>query len=270
MNRPLNAALIMLAAALLMIAGCAKPEATVKTEQPPPPPAAPKKPAGPAITITVASINLGSVARRIEQGDIDDLCQTVLREKADILAVQGITRYPGVATRIDVYQEIAAVTGMRSVFGETMTLSGRQGGNALYSTYPISSHENTPYAGIASTNFESALLGLVDAGAREIAVVSTLLPEKASAGELIACQSALAALRDSYRGTPIIITGNLPKPSTDAGDRAPFTLEQAAEFTSVRSWYTSEGLRAVSSRSVRSALGQILITQYGVYRKAGP
>ena len=255
--------------AALLLNGCPAPQETVKTEQPPAPtPPAEKKPAGPDLTLVVASINLGAVNRRIEKADIDDLCRTIAREKVDILAVEGMTRYPGVATRIDVYQEIAAGTGMRSIFGETNTVSGRQGGNALYSTYPISSHENTPYTGIASTNFESALLGLVDAGAREVAVVSTLVPATASAQEQRVWDAMLGSLRKSYGGKPMIVTGNLPLLPVPNGDGVFRSVD--SDGPPPRTWYTIEGLRPLQSKVVESALGRILFTPFGVYREGRP
>jgi endonuclease/exonuclease/phosphatase family metal-dependent hydrolase len=261
--------LALLACLALFAAGCGAPPPAVKPESASTPAAPPpaKKPAGPDITLTVASINLGAVGRRIEKADVDNLCKAVQREKADILAVQGMTRYPGVATRIDVFEEITAGTGMRSVFGENVTLSGRQSGNALYSTYPIHSHEVKPYAGISSTNFEAALVGLIDAGPREIAVVSTLLPEKAPAADLGACQSALALLRQAYAGTPLIVNGNLPKP--DGAGQDAYRAAQPPGGAA-RAWYTPAGLQPVESRSVETPLGPMLVTQYGVYLKDRP
>lgn len=265
MTHRLAAAAVLLLLSVLF-SGCPKPAETVKTELPPPP-GPEKKPADPDIVLTVASINLASVPRRIEKGDVDGLCSAVLREKADVLAVQGITRYPGVATRIDVFQAIASGTGMRSVFGETIELSGRQAGNALYSTYPINSHENTPYAGAASANFESALVSIIDAGAREIAVVSTLLPERTAASDRNADQQALNALRKTYAGTPLIVAGNLPKLIVPPMGLPAYAVEQPADAPSMRLWYTPEGLRPIRSKVVESALGAILVTQFGVFRK---
>jgi endonuclease/exonuclease/phosphatase family metal-dependent hydrolase len=270
MNEPMSLTRTIAAAAALclalLLAGCSTPAPSVKTEPTPAAPPAPAvAPAGPDITLTIASINLGGVSRRIEKADIESLCRWVQREKADVLAVQGLTRYPGVAARVDVFEEIAARTGMRSVFGETITLSGRQSGNALYSTYPIHSHEVKPYAGISSTGFEAALVGLIDAGAREIAVVSTLLPEKATAADRDACQTSLTLLRQTYAGTPMIVNGNLPAPSGAAGFRAAQPSGGAG-----RAWYTPAGLEPEETRTVDTELGRLLVTRFGVYRKDRP
>lgn len=258
----------LLIAAALLLAGCPAPQEATKSEQPPPaPPASEKKPAGPDITLSIGSIDLSSVNRRVEQADIDDFCRTVLGEKLDILAVEGMTRYPAVATRVDIFTAIAQGTGMRSAFGETNTVSGRQGGNAIYSLYPINSHENAPYTGISSTNFESALLGLVDAGVREIAVVSTHMPEKMSEADQSACEGVLASLEQTHLHTPIIITGNMPGPGV-AGAII-YKIEQAAG-TPVHTWLTHDGLRSIRSTSVGSKFGPILVTQFGVYRPGRP
>jgi endonuclease/exonuclease/phosphatase family metal-dependent hydrolase len=261
MTRTLQAT-IAICLLLLLVAGCGAPPEAAKPESAPPAPApAAKKPEAASTTFTVASINLATLNRRIERADIDAFCRVVQREKPDVVAVQGMARYPGVLTRIDPYPEIATGTGMRSVFGEMTTLSGRQTGNALYSALPIHSHETRPYP-IVSLGFEAALVGLIDAGTREVAVVSTLYPSSAKAADQASCDAFLERLRGAYDDAPVIVAGNLPEPPFGAD---PYKVERAG---SLRTWYSTDGLRPAGTRSVTTELGTLLVTQFRVFAKA--
>ncbi len=246
----------------LLFAGCPATKETAKEEAPPPPPTLEKKPVAADLTLTVASINLSSVAKRIEKKDIENLAAILKKEKADIVTVQGISRYPGLSTRIDVVDEIAKAMEMRSAFGESMTLSGRQTGNAVFSAYPIRSNDNLHYQGISSVNSESALQVVIDGGSRDIVVVSTLLPEQASANDISKCVSSLTSIPRAYDGNPVIITGNTPPPKSEV-----FKTEQVSRNGTHRIWYTAEGLKPASTTSTESELGTIMLTQFGVYRK---
>jgi endonuclease/exonuclease/phosphatase family metal-dependent hydrolase len=261
MTRIFITAIVFIILALL-ITGCPATKETAKHEAPPPPPTIEKKPVAADLTLTVASINLSSVAKRIEKKDIENLAAILKKEKADIITVQGISRYPGLSTRIDVFEEIAKAMEMRSAFGESMTLSGRQTGNAVFSTYPIRSNDNLHYQGISSVNSESALQVVIDGGSRDIVVVSTLLPEQASANDIAKCVSSLSSIPRSYEGNPVIVTGNIPSSKSEL-----FKTEQTSGSSTYRIWHTTEGLKSTSTTTTESGLGTILLTQFGVYRK---
>jgi hypothetical protein len=258
-------AAIFICSLALVFAGCQTTKETAKEEAPPPPPTNEKKSVTPDLILTIASINLSSVSKRIEKKDIENLAVILKKEKADIVAVQGISRYPGLSTRIDVYEELARALEMRSAFGESMTLSGRQTGNAVFSSYPVRSNENQHYQGISSVNSESALHVVIDGGSRDIVVVSTLIPDQGSADDISKCVSSLSSLSRSYEGNPIIITGNIPSSKSDV-----FKTELVPGKGINRVWHTTEGLKSTSTTTTESGLGTIILTQFGVYRKPQP
>ena len=224
----------------------------------PPKPAA-KKPASPEIELNVASINLSKLAKRIEAEDIRQFAQDLRKENIDILAVEGVSRYPGVETRTDVVDELSRQAGLRNTFGETITLSGRQSGNAIFSAFPILSSQNTPYDRIASTNFEAALQAVIDCGARELVVISTLLPERASANDLNVCADMLSSLAVTYVNRPMIIAGNLPRSDV---------LHKAANFNaSQQFWYSTDGsLKLGEQHTLRTGLGPLSVARFAVFK----
>ncbi len=250
---------------LLWFAGCPSPPETQKP-QPPPSPAGGKKPAGPEITFEFATLDIAGHQGRIEQTDIDQLAQYLRREKIDILAVQGIIRYPGLQTRIDFVDALSAEAGMRNAFGETITLNGRQGGNAVFSGFPIKTTGNSHYIEMQGTGFEAALQAVVDCGLRDVVFVSTRLPEDAGTGEETDVMSTFTALGTSYLDHPIIISGNLPQAAIMQPPAA-YAEVQTANAGHTKVWYTNDGsLKILQTKTDTTRFGRITLVQFGLFR----
>ena len=254
----------------VFILGCPSAK-EVKEEEPSPPPTEVKKPAFPDITINIASIDLMKVSKKIEGGDIDRLTETIKKEKIDILAMQGITRYQGLKNRTDIVSELSSRSAMRYAFGETIALPGRQSGNAVFSAYPIRSTENTRYEGVRSTNLESALQAIVDCGIRDVIVISTRFPEKASVEDQTTCINKLSSFNILYIDHPLIIAGNL------SGSEVLRTLASYQEAkpqkgeAASRIWFSeNSSLKLLSIKVANTSLGQVVIGEFGIFRKPQP
>ena len=190
----------ILALAIMCLCSCTTPP---KAEKEP----LPKKP---ETTIQFASINLANLNKRIGRNDIIELVKILQSEQIEILAVQGISRYPTVATRVDFVNELSAKTDWRNVFGEMLNISGRQTGNAIFSVYPILSHQNVSWDSVEPTSFDAALQATVDAGTQPLIIVSTQLPPKATAKEQAYCSKMIAAMNPDTIDQLTIVAGNMP------------------------------------------------------------
>jgi len=224
------------------------------------------------MTVRMASIDLSSYGKRIEKKDIERLSAALKREQIEILAVQGIARYPNVKTRVDFVNELAAQMDMRHAFGESIDISGRQQGNAVFSVYPIRSNQKKEYD-VPSAFYESALQVSIDAGVRDVVVVSTRLPAKATAPELTKCVQTIAGLQKTPDG-PFIVTGNLPA-LKKSGQPEVFTDIQSSlpdgsgKLLTSRLWYMQGDLfRVVSARAVKTDLGTLTVAEFGLYQQA--
>jgi len=250
----------ILALAMLFLDNCATPPKAEKE-------AVPKKP---EITIQIASINLANFSKRIERNNITELVKILKSEQVEILAVQGISRYPGVSSRVDFVNELSSKTDWRNAFGEMQNISGRQTGNAIFSVYPLLSHQNFSWDAVRSTSFEAALQATVDAGARSVIVVSTQLPPKATSREQAQCLKMITALNPDTANQLLIVAGNMP---TDEIIRTTNSFAEVPPHESVKSitsriWYSaSTSLQMLTTRSVETALGTLVIAQFGVLRQ---
>lgn len=248
--------------AALLASGCGP---TRPAPAPPPPepaaiPAPSAKPA-PATRLRVASLDVSGFRGRIEQEHVDELSRLVAGRRIEVLAIQGITRYPTLRTRVDLVDGLASAAGMRQAFGETIDLSGRQSGNAVLSAYPVASSDSRAFDGVSGTRFEGALRVIVDAGTRPLIVVSTLLPSPLSAADARICTDVIASMVAERGNDPLLVFGNLPAPPAGG----PLGGLRTAEEAGARLWYTPGPIEAGPPGSASCALGTLLISDIDVY-----
>ena len=259
--------LIPLILSTLIFTGCPTTKETAKENVPPPPPRVVKK-TEPAIVIKFASLDLGRNTKRIEQSDINHLADIIRKEKIDVLALQGVNRYPGVATRVDIIDGLSTQTEMRAVFGETIALSGRQSGNAIFSMYPVQSNENTHYDGLQSNGFEAALQAVVDCGVRDIVFISTELPEKGSYEDQSSCVNRLGAFGVYYINHPLIVTGNLPRSDGLRATTQLASLKPVREEDAPRVWFTADSsLTVLDQHILKTTIGPMTVAHFGIYKQ---
>ncbi|OGU71782.1 MAG: hypothetical protein A3G43_07355 [Ignavibacteria bacterium RIFCSPLOWO2_12_FULL_56_21] len=241
----------MALACSLSLNGC-PPSTSTKEEVPP---------SKPEMTLTIASLNLTSLNKRIEKSDIVALWRILKKEQVEVLAVQNMSRYPGVATRVDPLNELAAQADWRHAFGEMMDNSGRKIGNAVLATYPIRSNAHIPFTSVKSANFEGALETVIDGGVRDIMVVSAQFPPKAPESDLAKCLSAITSANKDTK-MPLIVAGNVFASASgmqevSAGSKNPTT----------RIHYSGgEEMKPVGASSVATPLGTVLIAKFALYR----
>jgi hypothetical protein len=223
-----------------------------------------------ATTVRIATLDLFNLKRRIEKKDIDRFVEVIKKEQVEVLAVQGISRYPNVKTRIDFVEEFPARADMRRVFGETIDMSGQQRVNAVFSIYPIQWSNKKEFE-VPSAFYESALQVSIDAGVKDVIIVSTRLPEKATAKELVSCTQTIAALQ-TKSDMPFIVTGNLPllskvkAPESFADIKSALPADAGKTVTS-RLWYAQgELFKPVSARTVKTELGTMTVVEFGLYQ----
>jgi hypothetical protein len=258
--KTMNIRLSIFVLATLYLCSCTTPPKAEKE-------VVPKKP---ETTIQVASINLAHHNKRIERNNVNEFVKILKSEQIEVLAVQGITRYPGLATRVDFVNELVAKIDWRNAFGEMLSVSGKQTGNAVFSVYPILSHQNFPWDNVKSSSFDAALQATVDAGTGSLIVVSTQLPSKATLHEQAQCLKLIAAMNPDTAHRLMIVTGNLPMEEVirTTNSYAEVPLPESSRNVTSKIWFSlSTSLQLLSSRSVETELGTLVIAQFGIFRQ---
>ncbi len=261
MNRALLLQTVMFA--MLVLAGCSAPT----TQK-----ASTTTPKLPDLTLEVASMNLSGFNKRFEKKEIEKFTRLLKKEQIDILSVQGITRYPGIESRVDFVNELVAKSEMRYTFGEMFNSSGRQSGNCIFSAYPQRNSHNDTFDGVKSATFEAALQSSVDGGVKDVVEVSTVLPPKAPEAEQSECLSIIASKSVALPNQPMIVTGNLPTSEKiktkgayeDVRDSANKVNEKNLK---TRIWYSNDGsLKLMDTRTVETEFGPMLVAKFGLFQ----
>ncbi|HLF20828.1 MAG TPA: hypothetical protein VI704_08555 [Bacteroidota bacterium] len=235
----------------------------------------PQKHAGsekPEITIQVGSLNLANYNKRIERNEVRKLASLLKKEQVEIFAVQGITRYPGVDTRVDFVDELAKLADINSAFGEMINNSGRQTGNAVFSSYPIRSKVNQPFDNVKSAKFEAAVQAVIDGGTRALYVVSTQLPSKASVEDQMSCVALISSLHKSEKNEAVILAGNLPS-SIHVLRGSPYqkVVEAGAKDIGTNMLLmANDALKVSSVRTIDTDFGPMLVVQFDLFREKLP
>jgi hypothetical protein len=220
--------------------------------------------------LSIASLNLGNFKKRIIQKNIVQLAKILKREQVEVLAVQGIARYPGVASRVDFLNELTAKTEWRNAFGEMENISGRQTGNAVFSSYPILSKHNQTFDHLKTTGFEAALLATIDAGIRSLTVVSVQMPPKLTPEEEVHCLKLIAASNPDVDNETTVMTGNLSSSEKVrmSSSMTEIPLSKSTRGTTPSVWYSAnKSFQLIASRTVETELGRLMITQFGLFRE---
>lgn len=267
-RRSLPAGAVLLLPALIIplfiLAGCAStaPPASAPPPEPAPSPA-PAAPA-PATTLRVAGLDVSGFRGRIETKHVEELAALIAGRRIEVLALQGITRYPTVATRVDLVEALAKAAGMRPAFGETINLSGRQSGNAVLSAYPIASSDAQSYDGISGSGFEGALRAIVDAGTRPLVVISTLLPRPLTPADARVVSARISRLAAEAANDPVLVLGNLPAPPDGGGWESAGPSDDGG-----RCWFLPRGIVVTPAGGAACSLGRLLIADVGVLPQEG-
>ncbi len=250
-------------AALLVMAGCSAPTQKTGTE------AVPKKPES---TMQVASLNLSGFNKLFEKKQIDQFAKLLKKEQIDILAVQGITRYPGIKRHVDFVDELVSRSEMQQVFGEMYTNAGRQSGNGIFSVYSLRNNHNDPFDAVKSAQFEAALATSVDRGIKDVVIVSALLPPKAPESDQSQCVRIILDKSNAGTNLPLVVAGNLPASSAirESGhfqEAADANASAGNKKLTTKIWYVDDGSLAVmGTRTVQTDFGPMLVAQFGLFR----
>jgi hypothetical protein len=234
------------------------------------PPKAETETRRPELSIQIANLNLHSFNKKIEKRYLTELAKVLKREQIEVLTVQSIVRYPGLSTRIDFVDELTRQTDWRNAFGEMVSASGRQTGNAIFSSYPILSHHNQRFDKVKSSDFEAAIEATIDGGVRSMVLISAQLPPKASSEDQARCIKTIADLNPDSKEPLTIVAGNLPSSESvrTSNSFVEVPNPETAKGTTSKVWYSANpSFQLMNVRSVETELGTILIAQLGLFRQ---
>lgn len=227
---------------------CTPPPPTTEKIVPPPP--------RPEFFFRIASLTLKNTSKKIEHHDIQSLAQQFKNDSVEIIAVHNIVRYPDLPHRVDFVKVFSQALDARALFGEMVNSGGKQIGNAIFTLYPVLSHNTISFERVDRTSFETALQAQIDVGVTELTFVSAQFPENLKNQQLIECMHlVIDTLRTSH---PFIVTGNLSAQIPLGHPFASITHQNQKKNTVI--WYNTLTLSVVKTpRTIQTPFGPATI-----------
>lgn len=139
--------------------------------------------------------------------DLKRIAAVISKEKPDIVALQEVDRKTKRSKGIDIAEELAKLTGMKSVFGASISFQGGEYGNALLTRLPIESFETIPLPEKVEVEKRSLLSATLRFRDREIEVLATHLCHREEQNRIAAVE-AIANLTTKSR-SPAFLLGDL-------------------------------------------------------------
>ena len=118
---------------------------------------------------------------------------------------------------------------------------------------------------------EAALQAVIDCGIRDVVIVCTKLPLKASAEELASASDLLSGLSTFYINHPIIIAGRAPRDMMLQVNQTYTEVQQIRDPNLSRIWYSNDGSLKLDKVNVeKTVFGPMVVAQFGIFRLKQP
>jgi endonuclease/exonuclease/phosphatase family metal-dependent hydrolase len=140
--------------------------------------------------------------------DLGRIAQVILREKADLVALQEVDRGVRRTGGVDMPAELARLTGMTAVFSNNFSFQGGEYGNAILSRFPIDRSQNTHYAMVREGEQRGLLRATVNVDGQRLLFMATHLDYRPDDAERMANVRELIEMIHRDAALPVIIAGD--------------------------------------------------------------
>lgn len=146
--------------------------------------------------------------------DLERIASLIKSERADIVALQEVDNGVARTSRRDLPKELAALTGMTSVFSNNIAYQGGEYGNAVLTRFPVKRWANHHYQMLRPNEQRGILQLVLDVRGREVVVMNTHIDSRPDDAERWVNVGEIEQLTTKCGERPVILCGdfnNLPK-----------------------------------------------------------
>lgn len=140
--------------------------------------------------------------------DLPRIAHLILREKADLVALQEIDQGVQRTKKQDFPEELAKLTGMACVFSNNFHFQGGDYGNAILTRHPVRQWTNTHIRMLRPGEQRGILQVVVEIDQKPLLFISTHLDFRADDTERLAHVEQLKACVKKFAGMPVLIAGD--------------------------------------------------------------
>lgn len=176
--------------------------------------------------------------------DLNRIAAVILRERADIVALQEVDRSVERTARRDLIAELAELTGMNYAFGKNIDYQGGDYGNAVLSLFPIVKQQNLHFKMIRPGEQRGLLQVLLKVEGKQLLLLNTHLDHRPDDAERLSNIAEIEKVLQQYKSMPVILCGDL----NDIPDSATHRKVQEILIDSWRQRGKDEGFTYSSTR----------------------
>lgn len=152
--------------------------------------------------------------------DLLRLAELIQREAADIVALQEVDKGVGRTARRNLPAELAALTGMTSVFSNNFSFQGGEYGNAVLTRFPVVRVTNTLYPMLRQGEQRGLLQLVLNVHGRELVFMNTHIDYRSDDTERWLNVGKIEKQMQQYAGRPVILCGDFnATPDSRVGQR---------------------------------------------------
>ncbi len=140
--------------------------------------------------------------------DLERIASLIKSERADIVALQEVDNGVARTSRRDLPKELAALTGMTSVFSNNIAYQGGEYGNAVLSRFPILAATNLHYQMIRPREQRGLLQVTLDVHGHKLRLLNTHLDYRPDDSERLSNANQITTVATSHAGLPVLLCGD--------------------------------------------------------------
>jgi endonuclease/exonuclease/phosphatase family metal-dependent hydrolase len=168
----------------------------------------PPKSAPDPTTFRVMTFNIQHGRGLDGQVNLERIAAVILREGADLVALQEVDKGVARTARRDLPAELAALTGMTAIFSNNFHFQGGEYGNAILSRFPIRHWENRHYEMLRLGEQRGLLQATVTIAGRELLLLNTHIDYRGDDAERWLNVAEIETVARAHPGIPIILSGD--------------------------------------------------------------
>jgi endonuclease/exonuclease/phosphatase family metal-dependent hydrolase len=159
-------------------------------------------------TIRVMSYNIHHGRGMDGHVDLQRIAYVILQENPDLVALQEVDRGVERTDRMDMPAELAALTGMTSIFSNNFHFQGGEYGNAILSRHPVISSHNTHYRMVRSGEQRGLLHVVVEIHGQRLRFLNTHLDYRPDDTERLSNIEEILDLLALHTAWPTVVAGD--------------------------------------------------------------
>ncbi len=140
--------------------------------------------------------------------DLARIAELIKRERADIVALQEVDKGVARTQRRDLAGELAALTGMTSVFSNNFSFQGGEYGNAVLTRFPVIAWNNRHYPMLRPNEQRGLLKLTLNIQGRELIFFNTHIDHRKDDAERLLNVETIREVGRQHAGRPLLLCGD--------------------------------------------------------------